>query len=254
MTLQFMSQVVYAAGPAKDSAGNMYDSIMKLSQLNLSISNDPLNHYLKTDDSQSASLISKNRPMHYLDTMSPDISLPPFVDNTLQIGSALFVSFALHELGHIVLGDYVGARGTSYNLFSKQDGKFYLGVSSIEHIDDESMIAYSLAGEVAADITFEQALKDYRKAPGTYNTSMMILSGTDFVRYCVYAFYLSDGHHHYDPVSFANESGISRDTIFAVALTKTLINVYRAYSGNDFVIPYFAVNKNTAMLNFQFSF
>ncbi len=199
-------------------------------------------------------LISKEQNTNYLDMISPRISLPPVVSNTMQIGSALVASFAIHELGHKVLGDYVGASGTDYNLFSKKDGKFFLGVSSIENIDDESMVAYSLAGEVAADLTFEQSLRDYRKSPSAYNTSMMILSGTDFVRYCIYAFYLSEGHYHYDPVSLSNESGISRDTIFAVALTKTLINAYRVYSGNDFVIPYFAVNKNTAMINFRFSF
>jgi hypothetical protein len=52
----------------------------------------------------------------------------------------------------------------------------------------------------------------------------------------------------------AKETGISKDTIFSVALAKTLINAYRVYSGKDYVIPYFAADKHSASLNFRIHF
>ncbi len=194
------------------------------------------------------------KPVLFSKKMSLKSGLPKVVDSTLQIGAAFIANFALHELGHVVLADYVGAKGANPDFIKMKDGKFFLGVSTIEEIDDESMLPYSLAGEVASDVTFEHALKEYREDPTGFNTSMLILSGTDFLRYCVYAFYMSEGHGFYDPVSIANESEISRDTIFALALAKTAINAYRVYSGKDYVVPYFMVTKNTATMNFLMPF
>lgn len=175
--------------------------------------------------------------------------------NLAQVGAALITNFVLHELGHKTLGDSVGATSSNIDFLKKHDGQFLLGISSVEQIDSESMLPYSLAGEVASDLTFEHALMNYRKKPTQFNRSLMIMSGTDFLRYCIYAFYIADDDNSaYDPVAISNASGISRDTIFAVALTKTMINAYRVYSGNDTVVPYFSVNKNTAMLKFKIAF
>lgn len=172
----------------------------------------------------------------------------------VQIGATFMMNLALHELGHKVVGDYVGATGTSLNLFENRDGKFFLGHSSYKKIDDKSRLPFSMGGEMATDLTFEHALQNYRKNPNLYNKSLLFFSGTDFLWYSVYAFYLSNGHPHFDPISISKETGMSKDVIFSIALAKTMINAYRVYSGQDRIIPYFTVDKNSAFLNISMAF
>lgn len=171
-----------------------------------------------------------------------------------QVGMAFITNLALHELGHKVVGDYVGATGTSLNFLKKLDNKFFLGHSSYEQIDEKSILPFSMAGEVATDMVFEHALKAYRKSPNIYNKSLLFFSGTDFLWYSSYAFYLSKGHPHFDPISISKETGISRDMLFSVALAKTIVNAYRVYSGQDKIIPYFTIDKYSAFLNIGIPF
>ena len=182
------------------------------------------------------------------------LELPPIVNDTVKVGMAYITNFLFHELGHKVMADYANATETEFNLFNKQDSKFFLGQSTYKQIDSESKLPFNLAGEAAADLTFEHALQDYRKNPTPFNKSLLLFSGTDFLIYCFYAYYLSEGHPHYDPTAIASETGMSKDSIFSVALAKTLINAHRVYSGKDYIIPYFAVNRDTAMLNVKIDF
>jgi hypothetical protein len=172
----------------------------------------------------------------------------------VQIGMAFMTNLALHELGHVVVADYVGATGTSLNFFKKQDGKFFLGTSIVKQIDDKSRLSFSMGGEVATDLTFEHALHSYRKNPTLYNKSLLFFSGSDFLWYCLYAFYLSDGHPYFDPIAISKETGISKDVLFSIALAKTMINAYRVYSGQDRIIPYFTVDKYSAILTISIPF
>ncbi len=112
------------------------------------------------------------------------------------------------------------------------------------------MLPYAMGGEFFADLTFEHALRDYRNNPNSFNKSLLITSGADFAWYCFYAFYVSNDNPSYDPITISKETGLSRDTLFSLALAKTLINVYRIYSGNDRVVPYFKVDKYSTSLNF----
>jgi hypothetical protein len=111
-----------------------------------------------------------------------------------------------------------------------------------------------MGGEFFADLTFEHALQDYRKKPNAYNRYLLLYSGTDFLWYCFYAFYLSNDNPSYDPITISKETGISREMLFSIALAKTLLNAYRIYSGQDKVIPYFTVNKYSASLNIMIPF
>ena len=111
-----------------------------------------------------------------------------------------------------------------------------------------------MGGDFFADITFEHALKEYRKNPNTYNKSLLVSSGTDFVWYCFYAFYVAEENSAYDPITISRETGISRYMLFSVALAKTLINAYRVYSGEDTIVPYFKVDRYSASLNFMIPF
>jgi hypothetical protein len=172
----------------------------------------------------------------------------------VQIVMAFMTTFALHELGHVVVADYVGATGTRLNFLKKQNGNFFLGSTTVEQIDNKSLLPLSMGGAVASDLTFEHALQNYRKQPTLYNKSLLFFSAADFLWYSAYAFYLSDGHPHFDPISISNRAGISKDLIFSIVLAKTIVNTYRVYSGQDRVIPYFTVDKNSAILNISMAF
>jgi hypothetical protein len=161
---------------------------------------------------------------------------------------------AAHEFGHALVGEHVGASGNTVNFFNKQGGQFFLGMSSVKSIKAESKLPYTMGGEFFADLTFEHALKSYRKKPNFYNTSLLLYSGTDFLWYCIYAFYLSDGHSGFDPNTISRETGLSEDELFSIVLAKTIINTYRIYSGQDRVIPYFSVNSSSAALNLSVPF
>jgi hypothetical protein len=179
---------------------------------------------------------------------------PSGLTDVIQIGAAFLTNLAVHEFGHEVVANYAGAEGSRLNFFQKSGGDFFLGTSHVDKIDERSVLPYTMGGEFFADLTFEHALKDYRNNPNTYNKSLLISSGADFLWYCLYAFYISGDNPSYDPITISKETGISRDTLFSVALAKTMINAYRVYSGNDVLVPYFRVDKYSASLNIMIPF
>ena len=166
-----------------------------------------------------------------------------------QIAAAFITTFAAHELGHAVVADYVGAGGARMNFLTTQNGNFFLGSTTYNRLNDKEKLPLSMGGAVASDITFEHALQSYRKNPNLYNKSLLFFSGMDFLWYSAYALYLGDGNSYYDPVAVSEQSGLSKNTIFTVALAKAVMNAYRVYSGQDRVIPYFTVDKTSAVLN-----
>lgn len=170
------------------------------------------------------------------------------------VGMAFLTNVVLHEIGHTVVADHVGAEGSSIEFFKSHNGQFFLGRSSVDRIDGRSKLPYGMGGAFAADLTFEYALQSYRKAPSLYNKSLLFFSGVDFLQYCIYAYYITDGHPSYDPVTISKTTGISKDVIFSAVLAKTAINAYRVYSGQDKVIPYFTVDKYSAVLNLRIAF
>jgi len=180
--------------------------------------------------------------------------LPSGLTDVIQIGAAFLTNLAVHEFGHEVVANYAGAEGSRLNFFEKSGGDFFLGTSHVDKIDERSVLPYTMGGEFFADLTFEHALKDYRNNPNTYNKSLLISSGADFLWYCFYAFYVSGDNPSYDPITISKETGISRDALFSIALAKTMINAYRVYSGNDVLVPYFKVDKYSASLNILIPF
>ncbi len=183
-----------------------------------------------------------------------DMEFLSSANGIVQMGVAFMTNLFLHEFGHEVVANYVGATGTRLDFFKREDEQFFLGTSSVETIDDRSMLPYAMGGEFFADLTFEHALQNYRKKPSTFNKSLMLASGGDFLWYCTYAFYISDGHQNFDPEHLKNETGLSEGAIFSIVAAKTLINAYRAYSGEDRIIPYFSVDKYSASLNIMIPF
>jgi len=175
---------------------------------------------------------------------------PLYLKDIVQIGAAFLTNLAVHEFGHEVVAKHVGAEGSRINFFQKSGGDFFLGTSSVENIDERSVLPYAMGGEFFADLAFEHALRDFRTNPNTYNKSLLVTSGADFLWYCLYAFYISGDNPSYDPITISEKTGMSRDTLFSVALAKTLINAYRVYSGNDVLVPYFRIDKYSTSLNF----
>jgi hypothetical protein len=187
-------------------------------------------------------------------SLSGNLNLPSNTSEIAQIGAAFLTNLAFHELGHAAVADYAGASGNELNFFAKDGDKFFLGTSHVDDIDDRSMLSYTMGGEFFADITFEHALRSYRENPSLYKQSLLFFSGTDFLWYCLYAFYLTDEHSSHDPIAISKQTGISRDALFSVALAKTIANAYRVYSGTDRVVPYFTVDRYSASLNVAIPF
>jgi hypothetical protein len=183
-----------------------------------------------------------------------EIKMPSTISDVFIVGAAFLTNLAAHEFGHEVVAHHVGAKESRLDFFQTRNGQFFLGTSSVKDIDDESVLPYTAGGEFFADLTFEHALKDYRKRPNLYNQSLLVSSGLDFLWYCFYAFYLSEENAEFDPVTISKETGISRDMLFSIVLAKTAINAFRVYSGKDWVVPYFAVDRNSASVNVAIPF
>lgn len=163
----------------------------------------------------------------------------------LQIGRAFFTNLTVHEYGHAIVGSSVGADGLSVTFFSKEKNNLFLGYTSIKKIDDSSYPSFALGGEIGSSMSFEFALQSYRMQPSTYNKALMFFSGTDFLWYSLYTFYVNKGNPESDPNILHRETGISNDAIFAAALSQAVINGYRVLSGRDSIVPYFTYDRNS---------
>ncbi len=193
--------------------------------------------------------INNDKNSATLDFLALHKELPGSVSEVTQVGMAFMTNLMIHEVGHAAVADHAGAQENRLDFFSKQGDQFFLGTSTVTNIDDRSRLSYTMGGEFFADLTFEHALKGYRENPTMYNKSLMFFSGTDFLWYCIYAFYIAEEHSSFDPITISKETGLSHDALFSVILAKTAMNAYRIHSGEDRVVPYFTVDKYSASLN-----
>lgn len=164
----------------------------------------------------------------------------------LQISMAFVTNLAIHESGHFIIAEGVGAQGNRLNFFSNKEGSFFLGLSTVKTIDEKSKLPYILAGEIATGFTFEIAHNRYRSNPTTYNRSLLFFSGTEFLWYCIYAFYVAPSWDtRNDPVGISQETGLDPEIILGIAATQTVLNAYRVFSGQDHVLPYFIFDRES---------
>ena len=164
----------------------------------------------------------------------------------LQNSMAFFTNLVIHESGHFIVAETADATGNRLDFFSRKEGTFFLGRSTVSTIDEKSRAPYFLGGEIATSLNFEIALHRYRSVPTTYNRSLLFFSGTDFLWYTLYAFYLAPSRdEHYDPVAISHETGLSPEAILGIAATQTVLNAYRIYSGQDQFFPYFTFDKES---------
>ncbi len=175
--------------------------------------------------------------------------------DSLEIGLAFVTNLALHESGHVLIAEGLGADETTFKFFGEENGSFFLGLSTATGIPDEALLPYRLGGEIASSYTFELALQGYRRRPTTYNRALLFFSGTDFFWYTVFAFYLAPQEdRRYDPVGIRESTGFSRGAILAAATTQLAANAWRVASGSDAVAPSFSYDQRSALLNLTFRF
>lgn len=173
----------------------------------------------------------------------------------LQIGGAFLTHMGIHESGHYVMANMAGAEDATLGFFKKQGGDVFLGIATVKKIDRESLLAYRVGGEAASSYLFDVTLDSYRGAPSTYNRALLLFSGIDFLMYSAWTFYVMDTNNpSYDPIGISQEIGISQNAVLGVAVLQTALNVFRVYSGDDTITPYFGVDKIWAEFGVQMKF
>jgi hypothetical protein len=178
-----------------------------------------------------------------------------WLTDSLEVGLAFVTNLAVHESGHVLIAEGVGARTAAPKFFGEENGSYFLGLSTASGIPDDAVLTYRLGGEIASSYTFELALHGFRKQPTTYNRALLFFSGTDFFWYSVYAFYLSPREDlRFDPVGIRESTGFSRGVIVTAAATQLAANAWRVASGSDTVVPSFTYDRRSALLNLTMRF
>lgn len=178
-----------------------------------------------------------------------------WLTDSIEVGLAFVTNLAVHESGHVLIAEGVGARTAPPKFFGEENGSYFLGLSRASDVPDDAVLTYRLGGEIASSYTFELALHGYRRQPTTYNRALLFFSGTDFFWYTLYAFYLSPQENSfYDPVGIRESTGFSRGVIVAAAATQLAANAWRVASGSDTVVPSFSYDRRSALLNFTVTF
>lgn len=172
------------------------------------------------------------------------------------VGLAFLTNLGIHETGHFVVANQVGAEGNNLSFFKRDKDSFFFGLSTVTDIDDRAKPAYHLGGELASSYTFEYSLRRYRAHDkSTYNSALMFFSMTDFLWYTTYAFYVSPYQNEkFDPIGIAETTGIKKEAIFLVSLTQASLNALRVYTNKDMIVPSIIVDKYYVGFNVKIPF
>ena len=187
-------------------------------------------------------------------THASDFSFNFDFSDLASIGSAYTMHIFLHEMGHQIVADDVGAESHRMNFFTSQNGKFYPGVSLYKSIPEESKLPYAAGGDRMAGYTFEYALQSYRQNPTTFNKALMFFSNVDFFTYTLMANYIYPDNDMYDPNIIREETGISKEMLLSFAAAKMLLNTYRIFDEDFPFVPLIEVNKDSAFFMLRFDF
>lgn len=172
-----------------------------------------------------------------------------------EVGLAFLTNIAIHESGHVLIAEGVGADKATLKFFGEDNGVYFLGLSTATGVPDDSLMTYRLGGEIASSYTFELALRSFRQRPTVYNSALMFFSGTDFFWYTVFVFYIAPYEDpRYDPAGLRESTGFSRGAIVAAAATQLAANAWRVFSGTDVVTPSFTYDRRSASLNLTVQF
>ena len=181
-------------------------------------------------------------------------SFKRILGNAATIGSAYITNLYLHELGHQVVANEVGAESPKMAFFTRNNGKFFAGLATYKTIPEESRLPYALGGERMMGFTFEYALQSYHRNPTTFNKALMFFSGTDFLANTLVANYVFPDHQMCDQNIIRSETGCSKEFLLSLAVAKSLLNAYRVMHPDANFKPLITVDKNSAVLKLRFDF
>ena len=176
------------------------------------------------------------------------------LEDIASIGAAYITHIFLHEVGHQVVAEEVGADSPKMHFFTMKDCKLYPGLSTFKNIPKESKLPYAVGGERMAGYTFEYALKSYHHGPTSYNKALMFFSGADFLAYTLLANYVHPDNDLYDPNLIRAETGLSKEALLSLVMAKSIMNTYRVFNEDATFIPMIAVDKTCAALMVRFHF
>jgi hypothetical protein len=175
-------------------------------------------------------------------------------NDMVDIGMAYMTHLYLHELGHQVIADEVDADNHQIQFLKQEKGQYYLGLSTYDKIPEKSKLPYAVGGDRMAGITFEYGLASYREKPTTFNKALIFFTTVDFVGYTLLSNYVHSGDNMYDPNLIREETGIDKELLLGMVMTKALINTYRFFSGDDRLTPEIRTDTHSAafVLNYHF--
>jgi len=176
------------------------------------------------------------------------------IKDATSIGAAYTTHLFLHEVGHQVVAEEVGADSPQMNFLARRNGKLYPGLSTCQNIPKESILPYAAGGERMAGFTFEYALQSYRHKPTTYNKALMFIGCTEFLIYTVLANYVHPEDDTYDPNLIRAETGLSKELLLSLVMAKSLMNTYRVFNENANFTPIIRVDKDSAAFVIRFKF
>lgn len=170
------------------------------------------------------------------------------------ISGAYITHLGLHELGHQVVAEEVGAESPEMNFFTRRNGRFYPGLSTYKDIPEQSKLPYAVGGERMAGFTFDYALDSYRYQPTTFNKALLFFSCADFFIYTLLGNYVHPENDLYDPNLIREETGLSKGALLSIVAVKSLLNAYRIVNEDTRFFPIIAVDNKTAAFLIGFKF
>jgi hypothetical protein len=171
-----------------------------------------------------------------------------------SIGAAYMTHLSLHELGHQVVAEDVGADAPQISFFTRRNGTFYPGLSTYKDIPEQSKLPYAVGGERMAGFTFNYALDSYRYRPTTFNKALLFFSCADFFIYTLLGNYVHPENDLYDPNLIRKETGISKGALLSIVAVKSLLNTYRIVNEDARFFPMIAVDNKSAAFLIGFEF
>ncbi len=170
------------------------------------------------------------------------------------ISAAYMTHLFLHEVGHQVVAEEVGADSPKISFFTRKNGRFYPGLSTYQNIPRESKLPYAVGGERMGGYTFEYALKSYHREPTTFNKALMFFGCADFLAYTFLANYVHPENDMYDPNLIRAESGLNKEALLSLVMAKSLANTYRVFNKDANFTPMIVVDKTSAAFVIRFTF
>ncbi|MGA1823196.1 MAG: hypothetical protein ACMUIP_00940 [bacterium] len=171
-----------------------------------------------------------------------------------DIGAAYTTHLFLHEMGHHIVANRVGAENHKIALFVQEKGKFYPGLAFADTIPEGAVLPYAVGGELLAAQTFEYGLHSYRHEPTTFNKALMFFSTADFLVYTLIGNYINDDNEFYDTNMIREETGCDKEALLSIVIAKTMLNTYRIMSGNDRFIPVIRAERDMTAFMVQYRF